>query len=155
MSLAVLITPYDAGMYATAYVKATESPAPGMVVYVTGMWADGFQVTTVYDPNDPKEPLGVLTMVPRDRTPKEPGSAEPYAMVQVQTDGTLTLSGLTVLPRTRNKRPFLAAELAAGNSIGWDNTGTVSDALPGIGYILSRTTTTVRVQLTHPALPPT
>tara|TARA_B100000963_G_C22628691_1_gene673748 strand:- start:2944 stop:3393 length:450 start_codon:yes stop_codon:yes gene_type:complete len=146
MPFAVLSTAYDGGEYVSAHVPADELPAPGMVAYVTAMCDDGFEVTTAYQRYPPAGVLGVITLVPRDGHPRVPRNADvprSYKLVQVQTDGTLTLSGLQVEPSER--------QLLVGSSIGWDKDGAVSMDLPGIGYALSRTPTTLRVQLTHPA----
>ena len=129
-TLGISFQRYDGGPAASAQQSPDEPPAAvGALVYVTAMTAAGFVVTT--DATD-RRPLGVVTQAPHQ-------AGDP---VRVQTDGTVTLTGLTAGQRD--------VELAIGNSIAWNADGTLlADHPHPAGYVLHRTATTVRVQLIH------
>jgi len=129
MSLAVVHRPYDAGAYAGAKPAESAVLAPGMIVYVTQCLSGGLFEVTPDRTN--RRALGIVTHVTAD------------GMAQVQTDGTLTLRGLSC--------PEPKHQLAVGNSVCWDPEGTVlrSQSANSIGYVLHRTPFTVRLQITH------
>ena len=128
MPIGVSFQTYDGGPVVAATQADRADLAVGSIAYVDAMGPGGYTVTD----DTTNRPLGVVTRL--SRHPDEP--------LQVQTDGTLTLTGLDAETR--------AEALAVGNSIAWTNAGTLlTDPAHPIGYILHATATTVRVQLTH------
>ena len=139
MNISVLSKSYDGGVFAGArWVSRKQDVFPGMIAFVdTCTSKDGlFVLKTSNNVTSGDRPLGVVT----DVTANETGDV----LVQVQTDGTLTLTGL--LADNPKK------DLAPGNSIAWDEHGALDDKAPlaqRIGYILHSTPFSVRILITH------
>ena len=129
MPIVVEPRPYDAGVYAGAALAEGTRLAPGMIAYVARCLPDGLFEVTADGTN--RRALGIVTHVMATN------------MAQVQTDGTITLRGLSCAEPKH--------QLAVGNSICWDADGAVlqTQSVNSIGYVLHRTPTAVRLQITH------
>ena len=137
MSLGILPKPYDGGYVSGARWLHDATIAPGMLAYVDSCDAADGLFTLKLNPEDDDRPLGVVTHVLK--------RSKEDVLVQVQTDGTITLHGIE--PKGARKQ-----DLAVGNSISWDTNGGLLDNAPmakRIGYILHATDTSVRILITH------
>ena len=137
MSFGITAHTYDGGLYAGACLAQNDiAPVkPGMIAYVTQCLPNGLYEINV-QPIVSRPHLGIITDITY--------STEDKCLIQVQTDGTLTLQNLKCDdPKT---------ELAPGNLISWEMDGTL---LPRqtkkncVGCVLHRNSTGVRIQIIH------
>ena len=142
MSLRISDHKYDGGVYVGAFIDPQADKKRvviGAIAYVTKFLPNRlYQVTTV-EPrlqNRLPRPLGIITDITY--------SAEDKQLLQIQTDGSITLHGILC------DEPKI--ELSAGNLICWSSNGQLrvaADVKRCIGSILHAEGNTVRLQIIH------